>query len=103
MIYYFRTIKIMQPQLLFKQEMIGSYHKFIKLMFYILVTFPLGGYIYFCVFIICKTVKKINTALFNCVEQIPKSKDYFYEYAMRRSMDTLHWYKMENDKLEFSN
>lgn len=33
----------------------------------------------------------------------PKSKDYFYEYAMRRSMDTLHWYKMENDKLEFSN
>ncbi|RXJ51542.1 transcriptional regulator [Gelidibacter gilvus] len=32
----------------------------------------------------------------------PKSKDYFFEYAMG-SLDTLHWYKMENDKLEFSN
>lgn len=33
-----------------------------------------------------KDVKKINTALFNCVEQIPKSKDYFdiiFVYADR--------------------
>lgn len=32
----------------------------------------------------------------------PKSKDYYFEYALA-SMDTLNWYKMENDKLEFSN
>lgn len=32
----------------------------------------------------------------------PKSKDHFFEYAIA-SQDTMHWYKMENDKLEFSN
>jgi ligand-binding sensor domain-containing protein len=32
----------------------------------------------------------------------PKSKDHFFEYAIV-SQDTMHWYKMENDKLEFSN
>ncbi|MEO8772831.1 MAG: transcriptional regulator, partial [Gelidibacter sp.] len=33
----------------------------------------------------------------------PKSRDHFFEYAMASADTTMHWYKMENDKLEFSN
>lgn len=32
----------------------------------------------------------------------PKAKDHFFEYALA-SADSLQWYKIENDKLEFSN
>jgi len=32
----------------------------------------------------------------------PKSKDHYFEYAVR-SFDSTHWYKIENDKLEVSN
>ena len=32
----------------------------------------------------------------------PKSKDYYFEYALA-TVDSFIWYKIENDKLEFSN
>ena len=33
----------------------------------------------------------------------PKSKDHFFEYAMASVDTAMHWYKIENNKLEFSN
>lgn len=50
-----------------------------------------------------KTIELPNRfQAFTMVLTSPKSKDHFFEYAIA-SQDTLHWYKMENDKLEFSN
>lgn len=44
-----------------------------------------------------------NFQVFAVALTAPKSKDHFFEYAMVSATDSLHWYKMEKEKLEFSN
>ncbi|MBJ7881127.1 transcriptional regulator [Gelidibacter salicanalis] len=45
---------------------------------------------------------KNNFQTFSISLTSPKSKDHYFEYAVR-STDSMHWYKIENDRLEVSN